>query len=201
MNALKWLKKYHIDYHDDEDLIIDEHNLDWMGDNEEAEILNCMELNDDDMEKVQSQDNNINSLLLDDLDKDELDNQDKDQNDNEDDEVLYSVSNLQRTKDFQSNTTNNESIEYSGALCNYEDAVNNPKCYQQIQELKDAYQSSHTEQNTNAMLPWPNVTKEAENEFNGIKIFVNAFPWLFPGGVGDVKEPFRKVNTAKSPRQ
>ena len=201
MNALKWLKQYHVDYRDDEDLIIDENNLKWMDGNEEAEILSCMELNNDDMENVQSQGKDINSGLLDDLNNGELNGQDENQNDRENDEVLYSVSNLQRNKDLQLNSTNDECIEYSGALGNNEDEVNNPKCYQQIQELKDAYRSSHTYQNINEMLPWPNVTKEAENEFNGIKIFVNTFPWLFPGGVGDVKEPYRIANTAKSPRQ
>ena len=172
-----------------------------MDGNEEAEILNCMELNNHDMKNEQSQGKDINSGLLDDLDNGELNGHNENQNDQENDEVLYSVSNLQRNKDLQLNSTNHESIEYSGALGNNEDAVNNSKCYQQIQELKDAYRSSHTNQNINEMLPWPNVTKEAENEFNGIKIFVNTFPWLFPGGVGDVKESYRVANTAKSPRQ
>ena len=37
-------------------------------------------------------------------------------------------------------------------------------------------------------LPWPKVSSEPENEWNGIKIFVSMFPWLFPGGVGDINE-------------
>jgi hypothetical protein len=39
MNALKWLKKYHKWYRDDPDLIIQESNLDWMGNKEEASLI------------------------------------------------------------------------------------------------------------------------------------------------------------------
>ena len=44
MKALHWLKKYHIEYKNDTALVIDETNLDWMGDQEEAQITNCLEV-------------------------------------------------------------------------------------------------------------------------------------------------------------
>jgi hypothetical protein len=39
MRALKWLKKYHKWYRDDPDLRIEESNLDWMGDKNEAQLI------------------------------------------------------------------------------------------------------------------------------------------------------------------
>ncbi len=36
------------------------------------------------------------------------------------------------------------------------------------------------------MLNFPVVSKEPEDEYDGIPIFSNAFPWLFPGGIGDI---------------
>ena len=200
MNALKWLKKYHIEYHNDEDLIIDESNLDWMEDKEEAEILNCMELHDNDIEDIEKKNNIINEKHEDDSDTQSR-TQYEDDMENDNENMIYSISSLQRNKDFQDVSIDNENIEYTGALSNNEDAVNNPTCYMQIQELKNAYQSSNNKDNINEMLPWPNVTKQAESEFNGMRIFVNTFPWLFPGGVGDIKEPNRDSSTDKNPHQ
>jgi hypothetical protein len=39
LRALRWLKKYHRWYRDDHDVIIQESNLSWMGDNTEASLL------------------------------------------------------------------------------------------------------------------------------------------------------------------
>ncbi|CAB9531982.1 Inherit from euNOG: Conserved hypothetical protein (Partial), partial [Seminavis robusta] len=36
-------------------------------------------------------------------------------------------------------------------------------------------------------LSYPPVSEEAINEFGDTKIFARAYPWLFPGGIGDVK--------------
>ena len=37
-------------------------------------------------------------------------------------------------------------------------------------------------------LEWPNVSTTAISEYDNIRIYTNAFPWLFPGGVGDITE-------------
>ena len=37
-------------------------------------------------------------------------------------------------------------------------------------------------------IAWPKCAEKAVNEFCGTKIFASAFPWLFPGGVGDIEE-------------
>ena len=42
MKALYWLKRYHIDYRDDDDLVINEQNLNWMNGKKEAEITSCL---------------------------------------------------------------------------------------------------------------------------------------------------------------
>ena len=38
------------------------------------------------------------------------------------------------------------------------------------------------------VMDWPTVSEKAVCEFGETKIFAMAFPWLFPGGIGDVKE-------------
>lgn len=35
---------------------------------------------------------------------------------------------------------------------------------------------------------WPNMSEKAVDEFSDKRIFAGAFPWLFPGGVGDPKD-------------
>lgn len=35
---------------------------------------------------------------------------------------------------------------------------------------------------------WPSTEQKAVHEFDGVKLFLAAFPWLFPGGVGDISE-------------
>jgi len=44
------------------------------------------------------------------------------------------------------------------------------------------------------ILPFPTVSKEPEDEYNGLPIFSNAFPWLFPGGIGDINYSKKKEN-------
>ena len=61
----------------------------------------------------------------------------------------------------------------------------------QIERLKAAYDKTVPLESQDHTLPWPKVSSEPENEWNGIKIFVNMFPWLFPGGVGDINETGR----------
>jgi len=48
--------------------------------------------------------------------------------------------------------------------------------------------------NEKLTLPFPNVSKEPEDEYHGLPIFSNAFPWLFPGGIGDINYNKKKEN-------
>ena len=66
--------------------------------------------------------------------------------------------------------------------------MNNPHAYKQIKYLWQIYESRVPEDKRDEMLPWSSVSKEQENEFYGMKIFVNMFPWLFPGGIDDINE-------------
>jgi hypothetical protein len=44
-------------------------------------------------------------------------------------------------------------------------------------------------------IDWPKLSERALNEYSDIRIFTNAFPWLFPGGVGDAKDYPGKLAT------
>ena len=52
-----------------------------------------------------------------------------------------------------------------------------------------------TEQNIisdHPVLHFPRTAKDPEDEYDGVPIFSNAFPWLFPGGVGDINYSKKK---------
>ena len=40
-------------------------------------------------------------------------------------------------------------------------------------------------------MAWPQSSRDAVSEYSSTKIFVNAFPWLFPGGLGDFNDRLR----------
>ena len=52
--------------------------------------------------------------------------------------------------------------------------------------LKETIGSSKQKRNIN--VTWPELSKTAVNEYSDMKVFVRAFPWLFPGGFGDPKD-------------
>ena len=52
-------------------------------------------------------------------------------------------------------------------------------------ELREAVDQSENRQNIN--VAWPSIGQRAVNEYSDLKIFARAFPWLFPGGLGDPK--------------
>ena len=90
------------------------------------------------------------------------------------------------------NNNDNEEIEYYGSLGDNDSNVNNPNAREQIEKLQKTYSKQVPEETQDhTPLPWPFVSKEPENEFTGIRIFVNMFPWLFPGGIGDINETQR----------
>ena len=59
-----------------------------------------------------------------------------------------------------------------------------------IESLKNAYMSKlkgpESADSDHPVLNFPLVSTEPEDEYDGIPIFSNAFPWLFPGGIGDI---------------
>ena len=53
-------------------------------------------------------------------------------------------------------------------------------------ELQAAVNSSS--KRSEIVMDWPAVSKLPVSEFGSKKIFCMAFPWLFPGGIGDIKD-------------
>ena len=96
-------------------------------------------------------------------------------------DVHLSVSFLQRNDDIK--IEKKEEIDFICTLCDNETCMNNPNAYNQIEEVNQVYKKSFPKEKRNEFLPWPSVSSEAENEFNGIKIFTNTFPLLFSGGM------------------
>ena len=58
-----------------------------------------------------------------------------------------------------------------------------------IRELKDAVKRSGK---TIPSLDFPLIKEDPINEYGGNLIFAGAFPWLFPGGLGDITDPKAK---------
>ena len=120
--------------------------------------------------------------------------EDEAEEEEEDSAHLNSVSQLQR-ESITIPDSNEENIEYYGALGDNDSNVNNPKARKQVEKLKDTYNEKVPEHQRDQTLPWPSVSDEPENEFTGTRIFVNMFPWLFPGGIGDINETGRTAKT------
>ena len=58
------------------------------------------------------------------------------------------------------------------------------------QAINDALQEvvDNSPHKRNITVDWPATSSLPVNEYDGKKIFALAFPWLFPGGIGDVKD-------------
>ena len=52
--------------------------------------------------------------------------------------------------------------------------------------LRDAVSKSPNQKEI--VVDWPDISDQPVNEYGDKKIFALAFPWLFPGGIGDVKD-------------
>lgn len=56
-------------------------------------------------------------------------------------------------------------------------------------EITDALRNSFQKSNTNTSIDFPYVSELPVNEYDStIKLFTKAFPWLYPGGVGDYND-------------
>ena len=73
-------------------------------------------------------------------------------------------------------------VKYYGSILDTDIITHNENDITVIEELKSAC-------NIDKLYPvinFPAVSKEPEDEYDGLPIFSNAFPWLFPGGIGDI---------------
>ena len=85
----------------------------------------------------------------------------------------------------------NDEFESSGISCPENAALSSEANDKIIRSLKEAAKEGKSKI---PALDWPQQSSEAISEFDGsIRIFVNAFPHLFPGGIGDASEDSRKV--------
>jgi hypothetical protein len=81
---------------------------------------------------------------------------------------------------------------YGGAVCDSLQGLSSNDTDNVLNVLKESYNESrkkHMEQKRdNEFLKFPTVSATPCCEYRGTPIFSNAFPWLFPGGVGDLDE-------------
>ena len=162
MKALWWLVRYHVDYNDawkNGDLVIDEGNLAWMNGDDEASLCGVGEI----MrvhEQVQAVDEPVNK-------------------------------GVSETQCMEPLNDNNDEMECSGIT-----GTNSPALVREAEEamlgsLKTVHEEHAYKGNNQGVttMDWPQRNTSPLSEWSGISIFVNAFPWLFPGGVGDVSDP------------
>lgn len=84
----------------------------------------------------------------------------------------------------------NDDFEASGITCPENAALTSEASDEILRTLKKAA----GKKSNIPSLDWPQHSNEAISEFDcTVRIFVNAFPHLFPGGIADVKEPERKI--------
>lgn len=102
-----------------------------------------------------------------------------------DGEEVAAVSEAQK---LNPEVTETDEIECSGIVCNSETSVTSEAHDSLMRSLKNAA-------NGNAkvsVLDWPQTSTEAVSEYSDtMKIFTNAFPHLFPGGIADVTDSDR----------
>ena len=90
----------------------------------------------------------------------------------------------------------NDEYETSGISCSGNAALSSDASDAALTTLKE----EATKENVKIpALDWPQQSTEAISEYDcSVRIFVNAFPHLFPGGIADIREGDRKVNVATS---
>ena len=77
-----------------------------------------------------------------------------------------------------------EHVDESGTLCD----ESTPFLRKSDADLLDTLTTNNHDKTTAAM-DWPSVGAKALTEFGDANIFCLAFPWLFPGGIGDINQP------------
>lgn len=166
MKALYWLVRYHRDYrqaYENGDLVIDFDNLNWMGDEEEAQLPTVANMTHECNTPSEAEG-----------------------------DVNYGVSREQVHSPEQEFGCDNES---SGVACPANTSLTSEAQDAVIRALREAASN-----NPNiSVLDWPQMSTEAISEYSDTtRIFVNAFPHLFPGGIADINEQDRKTDVSIS---
>ena len=84
----------------------------------------------------------------------------------------------------------NNAYECSGVMMKEQTSLASKADDAILHSLKAVHKKSNNKQIP--QMDWPQHGSEALTEHTDIKLFTNAFPWLFPGGIGDLKEANRK---------
>ena len=162
IDALKWLVKHNVIYRDS--VTIDETNLDWIGDDDEAE-LPSVTVNDAEDEATAG----VCSSVMVPEDKGPAELQCLPELACDDELDQLKTCGIHVTDSSTPHSQNDEELEKA---------------------IKDG--TSQT-----ASAPWPYVSSDPVSEYDTTeKLYCKAFPWLFPGGVGDINDYRERTFTA-----
>jgi hypothetical protein len=83
-----------------------------------------------------------------------------------------------------------DEVTYGGAVNDEVMGQSSDECDHILNGLKSACRSQESDptRKSGSTIKFPNVSIQPQSEFNGLPIFSNAYPWLFPGGVGDLDQ-------------
>ena len=67
-----------------------------------------------------------------------------------------------------------------------------------VETLKSSVKESKSKTRTISVMDFPQIQSDPNSEFDGTPIFAEAYPWLFPGGIGDPTQKKRKTPNTTS---
>ena len=186
ISALEFLQHHHADYRN---VVIKESNLDWMNGSED--YLKCTEIEGNELEsrndattdesgKCGSEEREGSN---DDVEWNNLDGE-------EPEEIAAQRVNLNEDLGPSVSQTLGRADGDNIAEFGYVDEGGSAPLSAEDQEinriLREASRTSPKAKDV-AMI-WPSQEQVPVDEYGETRLFVNAFPWLFPGGIGDVKD-------------
>jgi len=179
LSALQFLKRHHTDYRN---ILVVESNLDWM--NGAEDFLQCAEI-----EVLEESRQECDSWDPEDCDRDVEESNDV----NEDGaEERCRVDTPDLNDDLGPSVSQTMGRAEGDNICEfgYIDEGGNAPLSKDDQEINRILRSA-AKDSPNAKdvaVIWPSQESIPVDEYGETRIFLNAFPWLFPGGIGDVKD-------------
>ena len=171
-NALKWLKRFHAEY---KEIIIDESNMDWL-DGDEGYLLG-MEINEG-LESRNDEDNDEDGDVASCC------------SERDDCEEFHDMANRDSDLGPSISQTTMKTKGDDIAQFGYIDEGGNAELSKEDGEINRLLQEAVKKSPfaKHVAMAWPRNSIVPVDEYGSTRIFVNAFPWLFPGGIGDVKD-------------
>ena len=179
LRALKWLKRYNKEYRDN--VTINEDNLNWMDGAEEAELPGVVDFEDEGYEQDCEETARDEKVGAEDPSDDET------EDDTTEGDVMEDLGPAasQCLPDLE--TAN---VEDGLAQLGLHVIDSTPVSSSEDKETTEKIISACKE--TGTQIPavlWPYVLEEPVSEYDtSVKLFCRAFPWLYPGGVGDIND-------------